>query len=873
MNSSERVKYEKRQLKSEYSVRTFAIVNNIPKNDLQCFLDSAFETLKDKIPKILKEFENVKVETHFDINFVKQNNAQLRKTECFAIDTSDIHQDLTVWYNTKIKHKILTQLEQNNVLGWKLCSINELLIDIVEITIKYLEKKTAFKNRIQTFSIVNIKHKDPKYFLDDAAQMFEEKVLDILQVQRRIKIHTCFEANYSRNDIDNVVKYTPHYIHTKSKIVDIDTRLKEWYELNIKSTILKQIEVFEQNGSGWTLDSIKELEIGCNKCNEFRGSSFIQLPEEIQKKKAIVNVKNKDDLCFKWALLSALHPAEKNAQRVSKYKTYENELNFNGIDFPVKIKDITKFEENNHNISVNVYAVDISNFDSNIVPIRITKNVQNKHVHLLLLTENCSHKNSKYSDLQTNLTNLEVNSHYCWIKDLSRLIRSSVTRHEHKCYVCDRCLQFYHNKEELTKHDKDCKQLNSCKVTMPTTENKWVSFKNYKNQIKVPFIIYADIESLLKRPSKSCEQEMLGVYQQHIPYSLGYYLKCTYDDTKSYYKSKRGLKCIEWFANELYEIAFDVAPILNTIVPINALSDAETKEFNSAIYCHICQKKFMEHESKIKDHSHLTGKYRGASHESCNLQFIETKTIPVVFHNLGYDSHFLIEKIATLFEGKVEVIPINNEKYISFTKTVDSTKIAGIYDLVEENKNFKENIKFRFIDSYRFLNSSLAELASTLEYDDLEIIKSEWSNQPNKISLLTRKGVFPYDFVDSYKKLNVQRLPTKDEFYSKLYETHITEDDYKHAKKVWKEFNITTLGEYSDLYLKTDVLLLADIFEKFRKNCMQIYSLDPAHYHTLPGLSWDAMLKITKVNIELITDIDMLLFIERGKYKVYSNHF
>ena len=118
--------------------------------------------------------------------------------------------------------------------------------------------------------------------------------------------------------------------------------------------------------------------------------------------------------------------------------------------------------------------------------------------------------------------------------------------------------------------------------------------------------------------------------------------------------------------------------------------------------------------------------------------------------------------------------------------------------------------------------------------------------------------------MDSFSKFNDTELPEREEFYSLLTDNNISEDDYSRAKDVWNTFNLKNMGEYHDLYLKTDILLLTDVFENFRKTCLTYYKLDPLHYITSPGLSWDAMLKMTKINLELITDIDMQLFIEKG---------
>ena len=133
-----------------------------------------------------------------------------------------------------------------------------------------------------------------------------------------------------------------------------------------------------------------------------------------------------------------------------------------------------------------------------------------------------------------------------------------------------------------------------------------------------------------------------------------------------------------------------------------------------------------------------------------------------------------------------------------------------------------------------------------------------------KLDLMTRKGVYPYDYMNSFVKFNETILPTKNDFYSILNDESITYEAYQHAKKVWKTFKIKTMGEYHDLYLKSDVLLLADVFENFRKTCLQYYKLDPCHYFSSPGLSWDSMLKMTNIKLELIIDIDMYQFIEKG---------
>ena len=134
----------------------------------------------------------------------------------------------------------------------------------------------------------------------------------------------------------------------------------------------------------------------------------------------------------------------------------------------------------------------------------------------------------------------------------------------------------------------------------------------------------------------------------------------------------------------------------------------------------------------------------------------------------------------------------------------------------------------------------------------------------NGSELLFKKGIYPYEYMDSWQRFDETNLSEKEEFYSKLNDEHITDEEYEHAKKVWETFGCKTLGDYHDLYVKTDVALLADVFENFRNLSMEQYGLDPAHYYTSPGLSWDALLKKTGVELELLTDLEMHLFTERG---------
>ena len=203
-----------------------------------------------------------------------------------------------------------------------------------------------------------------------------------------------------------------------------------------------------------------------------------------------------------------------------------------------------------------------------------------------------------------------------------------------------------------------------------------------------------------------------------------------------------------------------------------------------------------------------------------------------------------MESAGKMCKGKkLSVIPNHTEKCLSFS--------VG---------------NLRFIDSLQFLNESLETLVGNLSEEGVSKFETLASRFPDKehFDILLRKGVYSYDFVSSPEIFNKTSLPNKSEFYNKLTDTEISEADYKHAQEVWNTFCMTDFGQYYDLYLKTDVMLLADVLENFRNMCQTNYQLDPAHYYSSPGFAWEAMLKMSGVKLQLLDDIDMVLMIESG---------
>ena len=497
----------------------------------------------------------------------------------------------------------------------------------------------------------------------------------------------------------------------------------------------------------------------------------------------------------------------------------------------------------------------------------------------------------------------ETTNHYCLINNFSRLISSSTSKNEQKKYFCRNCLQGYYSKEALAKHWTYCKEHSCVRVELPK-EGSSVRFNHVGRSIRVPFVVYADFESRII-PINTCshneKQSFTKQYQKHITISYCYYIKC-FDETV--YKGKlvtyTAMSETDDVAGKFVEsIEKDIIDICESkkFPKKIVMSDEDEKKYNDAKDCHICKENLGN--DKVRDHCHLLGKYRGAAHKDCNLKYQIPKFIPILFHNLsGYDSHLFIKKLSG---GKLNCIPNNEEKYISISKEIKVGEFIG-----KDGKTHEVKRELRFIDSLRFMGRSLEDLTDDLVKDlcnecsrlDAKTCKTDCQERKGdkckckanckecanrrskkgdemckiinliysgeKRDLLLRKGVYPYDWVDSIDKFSETQLPPKESFYSKLCDEGISNEDYLHAQEVWKVFNSQTFRDYHNIYNVSDVLILADVFENFRDVCNENYCLDPAHYYTSPGLAWDAALKMTKISLELLSDYDMILMIKKG---------
>ena len=739
--------------------------------------------------------------------------------------------------------------------------------------------------------------------------LIEQEILKLgsVKVSFGLKVNFEIERNGETQEMSHYFKEDQPHVFTRYDKEQITQKYEEFME-----TIKGEIENWSLQGSGWEIESIELAYVNVAKYQPLRGGTYLPLPADLAKKKAIINVKNKDNECLKWALRAALFPPKdgKDPQRPSKYPKNDG-INYAGIDFPTPVKQIDKLEKQNGKLAINVFGWE----NGTVIVHRISSKEKSvKRINLMLIES---------KDIQ----------HYCWVKRESALLFDKVRNN--KTFYCMWCLTRFTRAHTLVEHEKYCNGVNGrpTKIDMPEEGENILAFQNYQKQMKAPYVIYADFEALVKK-IQGCErypesEKKCKSYTEKTEWheACGYsYIVVKSDGEVTGSKVYRGENAVKSFLESIMQEKEKIREMLAKQEPIT-MTHEDWYDFKNAYNCNICEKKLVKenywdslpvytkglvskkekyqgqyhkrcffneqkdrqeefkllgsyateeddfetiilkkpeqkdrqkakqqtdyylckkpllqknYRDAVKDHCHMTGKYRGAAHNQCNLKLrINPKTdqIPVVFHNLrGYDAHHLMQAMANL-KKEVKCVANNMEKYITIS-------VDGL----------------RFIDSLNFLQGSLDSLVKATPKEALKII----STISNGSDLLYKKGIYPYEYMDSFEKFSETSLPKKEDFYSKLNDEHITEDEYAHAQTVWETFDCKTLGDYHDLYVKTDVALLADVFENFRKLCLQQYGLDPAHYFTSPGLSWDALLKKTGVELELLTDHEMHLFVERG---------
>ncbi|XP_052765064.1 uncharacterized protein LOC128206548 [Mya arenaria] len=646
---------------------------------------------------------------------------------------------------------------------------------------------------------------------------------------RGIKWSLCVQVEMERIEEGEVTSAQPYFRSNTYITLSVD----DWNEHDLNEAIQKMfasLEEFIRRGSGCYVKKVLKLEIHTVGYKPVSGSSYLPLPKSLAYSRSLLNIENDDDKCFLYCLLASMHHVTIQPEQVEHYLPYKQEIDMLGINYPVKLADIRKVERRNENISINVFTYE----KETIVPLRITEHTRRPHhVNLLWLTK---------GDI----------SHYYLITDLNKFLSRTKNSHIRR-HFCPYCLHGFLKETSLKEHQKLCARNGAQRVNLPTPgDNDILNFKDYEKTLKAPFIVYADFETVNKKLPTCASNPKHSSTTQNTKLevcSFGYKVVCEDNrytkPTVVYTGEDAGSKMIECLLKEEKQIR----EILSHIKPMD-ISEKEREDIISkANYCCICKKAFTFYDRVynriVLHHNHLTSELIGpACNDPCNLNCRQVKFIPVMFHNLkNFDAHIICQNIGKFKSYKLSCIAQTTEKYVSFSLP-----------------------HLRFIDSFQFLPTSLETLVDNLAQDGLEAfphLLSETKDE-SEAQLLLRKGVYPYEYMDCMSKFDEVKLPAKEEFYSTIKKEHKSEEDYQHAKTVFERFNMTSLREYQELYLRMDCVLLCEVFESFRTLCLKQYELDPCHFYTSPGLSWSACLKMSEVQLELLTDIDQVLMIEAG---------
>ena len=368
------------------------------------------------------------------------------------------------------------------------------------------ESNSTLRNFAKVYSIDGIEGFDARSFLDNV----RENITRVLRENRGTKVKLIFKCNMIREGPDGEI-IKPANFHSDNHI-NLDGTDEDDIYIIMTERILEKMATFQSGGSGWRLYSIIKLELHTMRYNPLRGETWIPLPKELANIKAIINMQNKDNKCFLWCVLKALNPKGNHPERVDKeLKEKENTLNMDRIEYPVSLeKDIDKFENQNPTISITVYGYKEK---KGVNPLRNSNNIYREHKIRLMLIEKNGVK------------------HYCLVKNVSRLLSSPVSKHKEKSYFCDRCLNPFWCEQSLNKHLEYCSNHEAVKIEMPK-KGDILKFKNYYKGERVPFMIYADTESLIKSLltcEPSPQSSYTKKYQKHEPISFSYYIKC-FDD-------------------------------------------------------------------------------------------------------------------------------------------------------------------------------------------------------------------------------------------------------------------------------------------------------------------------------------------------------
>ena len=497
---------------------------------------------------------------------------------------------------------------------------------------KIKELNLALKGHAKLYGIELQDSLNPLNHFTKTKALVKSHSEDLLKDMKGFKFIEMLEVTLEKETIDSKTGrhasiYKMAFFNGRAKTItkpnDIEPELSMF-----RQEILNAIDKWVSEGSGWVIDSINNHYINVTTYKPLHGSSYIELPIELQNSaKGLINIKNKDDECFRWGHIRHLNPQKKDPQRIKKEdKRLIEGLNYEGIEFPVSQKHYNKFKKQN-SIRINVFGYE----KGQPFPIHISKETFEDQMNLLLIVK-------------------DEKKHYVLIKDFNALMYNQ-SKHKEKKHFCMFCLQCFSSESILMKHTNDCLTINGAQaINMPKQGDNILKFDNFHKQLPVPFIIYADFKAIMRK-GQGCKQseEMekdkdkrsyTKAYQTHKGCGYGYKVVCRYDDKCSKpIQMYQGEFC---FLTNLWKRCLKRLNTAKLFVKKRSnkplvMTENDEQCFRTMDGCHICGEKYTDKDVRIRDHCHITGKFRGSAHQECNLKLRikpEDIKIPVIFHSL-----------------------------------------------------------------------------------------------------------------------------------------------------------------------------------------------------------------------------------------------
>jgi hypothetical protein len=509
-------------------------------------------------------------------------------------------------------------------------------------------------------------------------------------------------------------------------------------------------------------------------------------------------------------------------KKLEFYVQHEHLINCNRLKYPVSVKNINAFEEDNPGIRVNVFGYDRT--EEIFYPIRI----------------------SSKRDRITTVDLLLINSHYIAIKNKSRLFSRQHSKGQF--YYCDFCLNKFQHERTLSSHIELCQNQQPVKTVFPSGDDVWLTHDKVNHTELLDFYIIYDFESTLGKIAGADDAPVSSWSRKinvHMPNTFCF---VTVDSEGKLFTGPYVYTGKDAADVALVMLQGEAERLL--LLPsktMTALTAEQKEKITNAKVCEKCYKPFTigGAHAKVVDHNHYTGAFRYVLCNACNLQLKMARKVVCIGHNASnYDQFFLLKAIAKQYKkasDKMTIIPKTREKFKSFTFN-----------------------KLRFIDSYSFLQGSLDKIVKNLSENDFDIFNEVFDEDWQRQLLKNSKQVFPYEYVSSIEKLQETQLPPYEQWYSTLREENVSRSDYEQALHIFQKFGCTSIADFLQLYVICDVLLLACCMQRFRSVNYAIFQLDCLRFISAPSYYFSACLKMSEVRFQLFDSPDMYLMVEKG---------